>query len=231
MPKPAAKSPMARLLSNGLPKKPSDAAATSSPAVRPNTQIRTTREAVGVAALITPWNFPVAMITRKAAPALAAGCAVVVKPAKQTPLCAVALAELAMQAGVPPGAFNLVCGNAQSIGGELCANPKVRALSFTGSTEVGRLLAAQCAPTVKKVSLELGGNAPFIVFDDADLPRAVRQLIVCKFRNAGQTCVCANRVYVQKNGPQRICVAVENGGGCLAGCRRLAGRRGHWPAD
>ena len=169
------------------------------PAVRPNTQIRTTREAVGVAALITPWNFPVAMITRKAAPALAAGCAVVVKPAKQTPLCAVAIAELAMQAGVPPGAFNLVCGNAQSIGGELCANPKVRALSFTGSTEVGRLLAAQCAPTVKKVSLELGGNAPFIVFDDADLPRAVRQLMVCKFRNAGQTCVCANRVYVQKN--------------------------------
>ncbi|MGU9951742.1 MAG: NAD-dependent succinate-semialdehyde dehydrogenase, partial [Gammaproteobacteria bacterium WSBS_2016_MAG_OTU1] len=168
------------------------------PSVRPNTQVRVTRESAGVAALITPWNFPIAMITRKAAPALAAGCTAIIKPAKQTPLSAVALLALAQEAGIPAGVLNLVCGNAGAIGGELCTNSAVRVLSFTGSTEVGRLLAAQCAPTVKKLALELGGNAPFIVFADADLPRAVQQAMICKFRNAGQTCVCANRIYVQE---------------------------------
>lgn len=169
------------------------------PSPRPSSQMRVTREAAGVAALITPWNFPIAMITRKAAPALAAGCTAVVKPAEQTPMCGIALAALAQEAGVPPGVFNLVVGaDAAAIGKELCDNEQVRVLSFTGSTEVGRLLAAQCAPTVKKLSLELGGNAPFIVFDDADLPRAADQLMLSKFRNAGQTCVCANRIYVQK---------------------------------
>ena len=169
------------------------------PSVRNNTQIRITREAAGVAALITPWNFPIAMITRKAAPALASGCTAIIKPAKQTPLCAIALVALAAQAGVPPGVLNLIVGtDAAAIGGELCAAEEVRVLSFTGSTEVGRLLAAACAPTVKKLALELGGNAPFIVFDDADLPRAAAQAMICKFRNAGQTCVCANRIYVQR---------------------------------
>ncbi|MGI9307515.1 MAG: NAD-dependent succinate-semialdehyde dehydrogenase, partial [Gammaproteobacteria bacterium] len=168
------------------------------PAPRANTQVRITREAAGVAALITPWNFPIAMITRKAAPAFAAGCPVVIKPASQTPLSAAAIVALAAEAGAPPGVINLVCGDAKTIGGELCANEKVRVLSFTGSTEVGRLLAAQCAPTIKKLALELGGNAPFIVFDDADLPRAADALMICKFRNAGQTCVCANRIYVQR---------------------------------
>ena len=169
------------------------------PAVRPGTQVRVTREAAGVAALITPWNFPIAMITRKAAPALAAGCTIVAKPAGQTPLCAIALAALAEQAGVPPGVFNLITGaKATKIGETLCAADAVRVLSFTGSTEVGRLLAAACAPTIKKLALELGGNAPFIVFDDADLLRAAEQAMICKFRNAGQTCVCANRIYVQR---------------------------------
>ncbi len=168
------------------------------PAPRTQTQIRITREAAGVAALITPWNFPIAMIMRKAAPALAAGCTVVAKPASQTPLCAIALAALAEKAGFPAGVFNLITGDARAVGGELCANPAVRVLSFTGSTEVGRLLAAACAPDVKKLALELGGNAPFIVFDDADLSRAAAQLMASKFRNAGQTCVCANRVYVQR---------------------------------
>ncbi|MGI9298517.1 MAG: NAD-dependent succinate-semialdehyde dehydrogenase [Gammaproteobacteria bacterium] len=168
------------------------------PPSRAGTEIRVTREAAGVAALITPWNFPIAMIMRKAAPALAAGCTVAAKPASQTPLCAIALAALAEEAGVPPGVFNLIPGDARAVGGELCANPRVRVLSFTGSTEVGRLLAAACAPGVKKLALELGGNAPFIVFDDADLPRAAAQLMMSKFRNAGQTCVCANRIYVQR---------------------------------
>ena len=168
------------------------------PAQRAHTQIRVTREAAGVAALITPWNFPIAMIMRKAAPALAAGCTVVAKPASQTPLCAIALAALAEKAGLPNGAFNLISGSASAIGGELCANPAVRVLSFTGSTEVGRILAAACAKDIKKLALELGGNAPFIVFDDADLERAASQLMLCKFRNAGQTCVCANRIYVQR---------------------------------
>ena len=158
------------------------------------------KQPIGVCAAITPWNFPIAMITRKVAPALAAGCTVVIKPAEQTPLSALALAELAHRAGFPPGVFNVITGSATAapiIGTELTSNPVVRKLSFTGSTEVGRLLMAQCAPTVKKVSLELGGNAPFIVFDDADLDAAVEGAMASKYRNAGQTCVCANRLLVQ----------------------------------
>ena len=155
------------------------------------------KQPIGVCAAITPWNFPLAMITRKVAPALAAGCPVVVKPAEQTPLTALALAALAEQAGFPAGVFNVVTGNPVEIGGELTANPIVRKLSFTGSTGVGRLLMAQCAPTVKKVSLELGGNAPFIVFNDADVNATVDSAILAKYRNNGQTCVCANRFLVQ----------------------------------
>lgn len=155
------------------------------------------KEPVGVCAAITPWNFPAAMITRKVAPALAAGCTVVVKPASQTPLSALALAELAQRAGIPDGVINVVTGNAAAVGGELSANPLVHKLSFTGSTEVGRTLAAQCAPTLKKLSMELGGNAPFIVFDDADLDAAVEGAMASKYRNSGQTCVCANRFLVQ----------------------------------
>lgn len=155
------------------------------------------KQPVGVAAAITPWNFPMAMITRKCAPALAAGCTVVVKPAEETPLSALALAVLAERAGLPPGVFNVVTGDPASIGGELTANPKVRKLSFTGSTEVGKLLYGQCAATVKKISLELGGNAPFIVFADADLDAAVAGAVASKYRNSGQTCVCANRFLVQ----------------------------------
>ncbi len=155
------------------------------------------KQPIGVCAAITPWNFPLAMITRKVAPALAAGCPVVVKPAEQTPLTALALAVLAEQAGFPAGVFNVVTGQPAEIGGELTANPSVRKLSFTGSTGIGRLLMAQCAPTVKKVSLELGGNAPFIIFDDADIDAAVDNAITAKYRNTGQTCVCANRFLVQ----------------------------------
>ncbi|WP_265947220.1 NAD-dependent succinate-semialdehyde dehydrogenase [Dechloromonas sp. A34] len=155
------------------------------------------KQPIGVCAAITPWNFPLAMITRKVAPALAAGCPVVVKPAEATPLTALALAALAEQAGFPAGVFNVVTGNPQAIGGELTASPIVRKLSFTGSTAVGRLLMAQSAPTVKKLSLELGGNAPFIVFDDADVDAAVDGAITAKYRNTGQTCVCANRFLVQ----------------------------------
>jgi len=155
------------------------------------------KQPIGVCAAITPWNFPAAMITRKAAPALAAGCTMVVKPAEQTPLSALALAWLGQQAGLPPGVLNVVTGEARAIGGELTANPKVLKLSFTGSTEIGRLLMAQCAPTIKKLSLELGGNAPFIVFDDADLDAAVAGAMASKYRNTGQTCVCTNRFLVQ----------------------------------
>jgi succinate-semialdehyde dehydrogenase/glutarate-semialdehyde dehydrogenase len=155
------------------------------------------KQPIGVCAAITPWNFPLAMITRKVAPALAAGCPVVIKPAEATPFSALALAVLAEQAGFPAGVINVVTGKPAEIGGELCANPAVRKLSFTGSTAVGRLLMAQCAPTVKKLSLELGGNAPFIVFDDADINPAVDGLIAAKYRNTGQTCVCANRILVQ----------------------------------
>lgn len=155
------------------------------------------KEPIGVVACITPWNFPLAMITRKAGPAIAAGCAVVLKPAPQTPFSALALAELADRAGVPKGVFNVITGSAEEIGQELTSNPLVRKLSFTGSTRTGKLLMEQCAKTVKKVSLELGGNAPFIVFDDADLDAAVEGAILSKFRNTGQTCVCANRLLVQ----------------------------------
>ena len=155
------------------------------------------RQPVGVVAAITPWNFPAAMITRKVAPALAAGCTVVCKPATQTPFSALALAELATRAGLPAGVFNVVTGPAREIGGVLTGDSRVRKLSFTGSTEVGKLLMAQCAKTMKKVSLELGGNAPFIVFDDADLDAAVAGAIASKYRNTGQTCVCANRLLVQ----------------------------------
>ena len=154
------------------------------------------KEPVGVVACITPWNFPLAMITRKAGPAIAAGCTVVLKPASQTPFSALALAELAERAGVPKGVLNVITGSATEIGGELTSNPIVRKLSFTGSTETGKLLMAQCASTVKKLSLELGGNAPFIVFDDADLDAAVEGAILSKYRNTGQTCVCANRLLV-----------------------------------
>ena len=154
------------------------------------------KQPVGVCAAITPWNFPCSMITRKVAPALAAGCTVVIKPAEATPYSAFALAELAHRAGFPAGVLNVITGKASAIGGEMCANPLVRKLSFTGSTEVGRLLMQQVAPTIKKLSLELGGNAPFIVFDDADLDAAADGAIISKFRNAGQTCVCANRLFV-----------------------------------
>ncbi len=154
------------------------------------------KEPVGVVAAITPWNFPSAMIARKAGPALAVGCPIIIKPAGQTPYSALALAVLAERAGVPPGVFNVVTGSARAIGGELTSNPTVRKLTFTGSTEVGRLLLAQCAETVKKTSMELGGNAPFIVFDDADLEAAVEGAMASKYRNSGQTCVCANRFYV-----------------------------------
>jgi len=155
------------------------------------------KQPIGVVASITPWNFPIAMITRKCAPALAAGCTVVAKPASATPFSALALAELAEKAGIPRGVFNVVTGSAREVGGELTANPTVRKLTFTGSTEIGKVLMKQCADTVKKVSLELGGNAPFIVFDDADLDAAVEGAIASKYRNTGQTCVCANRLLVQ----------------------------------
>ncbi|HTM60413.1 MAG TPA: NADP-dependent succinate-semialdehyde dehydrogenase [Burkholderiales bacterium] len=155
------------------------------------------KQPIGVSAMITPWNFPNAMIARKAGPALAAGCTVVIKPAEQTPFSALAMVELGERAGIPKGVLNIITGDAATIGKELCANPKVRKLSFTGSTEVGRILMRQSADTVKKLSLELGGNAPFIVFDDADLDAAVEGALASKYRNAGQTCVCANRIYVQ----------------------------------
>src|SRR3954447_10452196 len=163
-------------------------------------RIVVTRHAVGVTAGITPWNFPAAMVTRKAAPALAAGCTMVLKPAEQTPLSALAIAKIAEEAGLPAGVLSIVTGDAEdapAIGGELTSNPIVRKLGFTGSTEVGKLLMRQCAGQVKKVSLELGGNAPFIVFDDADLDEAVSSAIICKFRNSGQTCISANRMLVQ----------------------------------
>jgi succinate-semialdehyde dehydrogenase/glutarate-semialdehyde dehydrogenase len=167
------------------------------PQHRADHRIVTLKQPIGVTAAITPWNFPAAMITRKAGPALAAGCPMVLKPAAQTPLSAFALAVLAEEAGLPKGLLSVLTGRASAIGGELTGNPMVRKLSFTGSTEIGKLLMAQCAGTVKKMSLELGGNAPFIVFDDADLDSAVAGAIASKYRNAGQTCVCANRIYVQ----------------------------------
>jgi succinate-semialdehyde dehydrogenase/glutarate-semialdehyde dehydrogenase len=167
------------------------------PAPQADKRIIVVKEPIGVVACITPWNFPLAMITRKAGPAIAAGCTVVLKPASQTPFSALALAELAERAGVPKGVFNVITGAATEIGGELTSHPTVRKVSFTGSTEIGKLLMAQAATTVKKLSLELGGNAPFIVFDDADLDAAVEGAIASKYRNTGQTCVCANRLLVQ----------------------------------
>ena len=167
------------------------------PGHQPDKRIVAIKQPIGVVAAITPWNFPLAMITRKAGPAIASGCTVVLKPASQTPFSALALAELAERAGIPKGVFNVVTGSASEIGGEMTSNPIVRKLSFTGSTEVGKLLMRQCAETVKKVSLELGGNAPFIVFDDADLDAAVEGAMASKYRNTGQTCVCVNRLYVQ----------------------------------
>ena len=166
------------------------------PGPSPDKRIVCIKQPVGVCAAITPWNFPNAMITRKAAPALAAGCSIVIKPASETPLSALALAELASRAGIPDGVFNVVVGSSTEIGNELTSNPVVRKLSFTGSTEVGKLLEAQCVPTLKKTSMELGGNAPFIVFDDADLDAAVQGALVSKYRNSGQTCVCSNRLLV-----------------------------------
>lgn len=183
------------------------------PAPQGDKRLLVIKQPIGVTAAITPWNFPAAMITRKAGPALAAGCTMVLKPASQTPYSALALAELALRAGVPQGVFSVVTGSAGAVGNELTANPLVRKLSFTGSTEIGRQLMAQCAHDIKKVSLELGGNAPFIVFDDADLDQAVAGAMASKFRNAGQTCVCANRLYVQEGIYERfaekLCSAVQ----------------------
>ncbi|MDL2354651.1 MAG: NAD-dependent succinate-semialdehyde dehydrogenase [Pseudomonadota bacterium] len=163
----------------------------------PDRRLVVTREPIGVCAAITPWNFPAAMITRKVGPALAAGCPIIVKPAELTPFSAFALAVLAERAGVPKGVFSVITGDSKSIGLEMTSNPVVRKVSFTGSTQVGRILMQQSAPTIKKLSLELGGNAPFIVFDDADIDAAVEGAMASKYRNAGQTCVCANRLYVQ----------------------------------
>ncbi|AVD88349.1 MULTISPECIES: NADP-dependent succinate-semialdehyde dehydrogenase [unclassified Pseudomonas] len=167
------------------------------PGHQPDKRLMVIKQPIGVTAAITPWNFPSAMITRKAGPALAAGCTMVLKPASQTPYSALALAELAERAGIPKGVLSVVTGSAGEVGGELTHNPIVRKLTFTGSTEIGRQLMAECAKDIKKVSLELGGNAPFIVFDDADLDAAVEGALVSKYRNNGQTCVCANRLYVQ----------------------------------
>ncbi len=167
------------------------------PATSDDKRIVVIKQPVGVVACITPWNFPNAMLARKIAPALAAGCTVVCKPANYTPLSALAFAELAHRAGVPAGVINIVSGKTEEIGGELTSNPAVRKLTFTGSTPVGKKLMAACTQTMKRTSMELGGNAPFIVFDDADLDAAVKGAIICKFRNAGQTCVCANRILVQ----------------------------------
>ena len=169
------------------------------PSPFPTRRILALKQPVGVCGMITPWNFPLAMITRKAAPALAVGCTVVIKPAGLTPLTALAAAELAQRAGMPAGVLNMVTGSSTEIGGELTSNPTVRKLSFTGSTATGKVLLKQCADTVKKVSMELGGHAPFIVFDDADLDAAVEGAVASKFRNSGQTCVCMNRLYVQSD--------------------------------
>ncbi|EKF8430590.1 TPA: aldehyde dehydrogenase family protein [Escherichia coli] len=192
------------------------------------------KQPIGVTAAITPWNFPAAMITRKAGPALAAGCTMVLKPASQTPFSALALAELAIRAGVPAGVFNVVTGSAGAVGNELTSNPLVRKLSFTGSTEIGRQLMEQCAKDIKKVSLELGGNAPFIVFDDADLDKAVEGALASKFRNAGQTCVCANRLYVQDSVYDRFAEKLQQavsklhiGDGLEKGARVVCGGKAH----
>ena len=194
------------------------------PTVAMDKRIMVTKEPIGVCVAITPWNFPSAMITRKAAPALAAGCPMIVRPADLTPFSALAMAELAHRAGIPAGVFQDITGRSSELGAEFTENPIVRKLTFTGSTEVGRKLMAQCAPTIKKLSLELGGNAPFIVFNDADLDAAVEGAIASKYRNAGQTCVCANRLYVQSGVydefAKKLAVAVGNlnvGNGVEAG--------------
>lgn len=181
----------------------------------PDKRILVLRQPVGVVAAITPWNFPCAMVTRKAAPALAAGCAMVLKPAAETPFSALALAELAQRAGIPKGVINVVTGHAGPIGSVLTGDARIAKLTFTGSTEIGRLLMAQCAPTVKKLSLELGGNAPFIVFDDADLDAAVEGAMVAKYRNNGQTCVCANRIFVQSGIHDRFVDRLSEAVACL----------------
>lgn len=168
------------------------------PPTKPNLRFVVQKEAVGVCAVITPWNFPSAMITRKVAPALAAGCTVLVKPSEQTPFSALALAKLATEAGLPTGVLQILTGDAKRLGTHLCTDPRIAKLSFTGSTQVGKHLMAQCADTLKRLSLELGGNAPFIVFEDANLEQAVNALMLAKFRNAGQTCICANRIYVAR---------------------------------
>ncbi len=175
------------------------------PSHKANAKILVTKEPIGVVAAITPWNFPAAMITRKCGPAFAAGCPVILKPAPDTPFTALALAVLAEKAGFPAGVFNVITGDAVAIGGELTSNKRVRKLSFTGSTPVGKLLMRQSADNIKKLSLELGGNAPFIVFEDADLDAAVEGAMIAKFRNAGQTCVCANRLYVQRSVYTEFC--------------------------
>jgi succinate-semialdehyde dehydrogenase / glutarate-semialdehyde dehydrogenase len=184
------------------------------PGPSPDKRVVIIKQPVGVVACITPWNFPNAMLARKIAPALAAGCTVVCKPANETPLSAFAMVELAERAGIPAGVINIVAGITEEIGAELTGNPIVRKLTFTGSTAVGKLLMQQCAGTVKRTSMELGGNAPFIVFDDADLDEAVKGAIICKFRNAGQTCVCANRILVQEGVydafAERLIVAMSN---------------------
>ncbi len=184
------------------------------PSNKPHQHLLVIKQAIGVCGAITPWNFPTAMITRKCAPAIAAGCTVVIKPAAETPYSALALAVLAGEAGIPPGVINIVTGNAELIGKELTTNPLVKKFSFTGSTAVGKLLMQQCASTVKKISLELGGNAPFIVFDDADIDAAITGVMASKFRNMGQTCVCANRIYVQEKiypeFTQKLVAAVKN---------------------
>lgn len=185
------------------------------PALNADQRITVIRQPVGVCAAVTPWNFPNAMITRKAAPALAAGCTIVVRPASQTPLSALAIAALAEEAGIPAGVFNVITGSSTEIGAVLTSDERVRKFSFTGSTEVGRKLMAQCAATVKKVSLELGGNAPFIVFDDADLDAAVQGALASKFRNAGQTCVCTNRFYVQSGVYDEFCAKLAEAAGRL----------------
>ena len=197
------------------------------PSPWPDKRIHVTKEPVGVTAGITPWNFPAAMPTRKSAPALAAGCTMVLKPAEQTPLSALAIVALAEEAGIPAGVFSVVTGAAEdapSIGAEMTSNPAVRKLGFTGSTEVGKLLMAQCAPGLKKISLELGGNAPFIVFDDADLDEAVAGAITCKYRNSGQTCISANRMLVQEGIYDDFLSRIHGGRARAQGCRRLRAR-------
>ncbi|ALC12434.1 NAD-dependent succinate-semialdehyde dehydrogenase [Sphingopyxis sp. 113P3] len=199
------------------------------PGNAPTRRLTVIRQPVGVVAAITPWNFPAAMITRKVAPALAVGCTVVLKPSELTPLSALALAHLGAEAGVPPGVFNVVSGEAPAIGEVLTGDPRVRKFSFTGSTAVGKMLAAKCMATVKRVSLELGGNAPFIVFDDADIDAAVSGAIASKFRNSGQTCVCANRFLVQDGIYDRFAAALARKVGMLNAGDGLAGASDQGP--